>query len=118
MAAHRFTLTYPRYGTIDPIPKKPNGSDSALTPADPAKLKLYHLPVATTWYFEDGTDDPRIEVQLSFGDVPGPDLVNFDMTIDFCATRLVLPTTATASASRSIIWKIIPEMRISDWDNR
>jgi len=79
MAAHRFTLTYPRYGTIDPIPKKPNGSDSALTPADPAKLKLYHLPVATTWYFEDGTDDPRIEVQLSFGDVPGPDLVNFDM---------------------------------------
>src|SRR5436189_3484223 len=25
MAAHRFTLPYPRYGPIDPSPKKPNG---------------------------------------------------------------------------------------------
>ena len=37
------------------------------------------MPITTTWYFEDGTDYPRIEVRVDFGDVTGPDLVNFDM---------------------------------------
>lgn len=78
-AAHRFTLSYPRYGTIDPIPKDANGNDVSPTPVDPGSLKLYHLPVATTWFFEDGADYPRIEVKVGFGDVPGPDRVNFDM---------------------------------------
>src|SRR5205823_8366668 len=27
MAAHRFTLTYPRYGTVNPIPKDADGND-------------------------------------------------------------------------------------------
>src|SRR5207248_1827802 len=79
MAAHRFTLTYPRYGTVNPIPKDASANDVEPTPTDKALLALYHMPVTTTWYFQDGTDYPRIEVRVDFGDVPGPDRVNFDM---------------------------------------
>ena len=45
MAAHRFTLTYPRYGTINPIPKDASGNDVEPTPTDKALLALYHMPV-------------------------------------------------------------------------
>ena len=45
MAAHRFTLTYPRYGTINPIPKDASGNDVEPTPTDKALLALYHVPV-------------------------------------------------------------------------
>jgi len=79
MAAHRFTMSYPRYGTIDPIAKDADGNDVAATPIDPAQLALYHLPITITWYFQDGTDYPMIETQVGFGDVPGPDRVNFDV---------------------------------------
>jgi hypothetical protein len=79
MAAHRFTMTYPRYGTITPIPKDENGNDVAATPTNPSAFALYHLPITITWYFQDGTDYPRIETEVSFGDVPGPDRVNFDV---------------------------------------
>jgi hypothetical protein len=79
LSAHRFTMTYPRYGTVAPIPKNANGNDVSKTPTDPAALALYHLPITITWYFEDGTDYPRIETRIDFGDVPGPDRVNFDI---------------------------------------
>jgi hypothetical protein len=79
MAAHRFTMTYPRYGTVKPIPKDENGNDVRATPTKASAFALYHLPITITWYFQDGTDYPRIETQVSFGDVPGPDRVNFDV---------------------------------------
>lgn len=78
-AAHRFTLTYPRYGTKDPIRKTADGEDVKPTPANPARLALYELPVTITWFFEDGTDYPRILTNVSLAKVPGPDLVNFDV---------------------------------------
>jgi hypothetical protein len=78
-AAHRFTTTYPRYGTIDPIPKDANGNDVELTPTDPNALALYTKQITITWYFQDGTDYPRIEFRVGFGDVPGPDRVQFDV---------------------------------------
>jgi len=78
--AHQFKLNYPRYGTIDPIPKDPNtGNDVELTPTDKSKLKLYTLPVTVTWVFQNGTDYPRIRTKVSLSDLPGPDRVNFDL---------------------------------------
>jgi len=77
--AHRFTLNYPRYGTIDPIPKDANGNDVQPTPTDPTKLKLYTLPVTITWVFQNGTDYPRIETKVSLSGLPGPDRANFDL---------------------------------------
>jgi hypothetical protein len=79
MAAHRFTTTYPRYGTVDPILKDANGNDVSPTPINPAALALYHMPITIIWYFADGTDYPRIETHVGFGDVPGADRVNFDV---------------------------------------
>ena len=78
-AAHRFTMTYPRYGTVDPIPKDADGNDVSKTPTNPAAHALYHMPIAIIWYFQDGTDYPRIEITVGFGDIPGPDRVNFDV---------------------------------------
>lgn len=78
-AAHRFTLSYPRYGTIDPIPKNASGEDASPTPVDPAELKKYKLPVAITWYFETGTDFPRIRTNVGLGNVAIADRVNFDV---------------------------------------
>jgi hypothetical protein len=77
--AHKVTLTYPRYGTVAPIPKDANGEDVAPTPTDKAKLALYGLVVTITWVFEDGKDHPRIDVVVDMSDVPGPDRVNFDV---------------------------------------
>lgn len=78
-AAHRFSLTYPRYGTVNPIKKTADGEDVKKTPAAKSKLKLYELPVTITWYFEDGTDYPRVQTVVSLKKIPGPDLVNFDV---------------------------------------
>jgi hypothetical protein len=78
-AARRFTMSYPRYGTIDPIPKDANGEDSSPTPVDPAQLRKYSLPVAITWYFQSGTDFPRIRTSVGLGNVGVPDRVNFDV---------------------------------------
>lgn len=77
-AAHRFALSYPRYGTIAPITKDANGNDVQPTPIDPAKLRLYSLPVYITWIFQSGTDYPRIQTAVSLASV-GPDRVNFDL---------------------------------------
>jgi hypothetical protein len=79
LEAHRFYTSYPRYGTVDPIAKDADGNDVAPTPTDKAALALYHMQVVITWFFQDGTDYPRIETQVWFGDVPGPDRVNFDI---------------------------------------
>ncbi len=79
LAAHRFRMTYPRYGTIKPIPKDAKGNDVAKTPVSPSAFKLYSMPVTITWSFEDGTDCPRISFKVGFGDVPGPDRVQFDV---------------------------------------
>lgn len=77
--AHRFRLTYPRYGTTSPIPKNADGEDVSATPITPESFKLYSLPVTLTWMFETGRDYPRIKVNVSLANVPGPDLVNFDI---------------------------------------
>lgn len=79
LAAHRFKLTYPRYGTVNPIRKNDEGSDSRRTPVEPAKLELYDLPVTIIWTFQDGTDYPRIQTEVSLDRVPGPDRVDFDV---------------------------------------
>jgi len=77
-AAHRFRLNYPRYGTIDAIPKDENGNDVSATPTDPTKSKLYQLPVTITWIFQNGKDYPRINFRVGLTNV-GPDRVNFDL---------------------------------------
>lgn len=76
---HRFTMSYPRYGTINPIPKDANGDDVSKTPVAASKLKLYALPVTITWVFQTGTDYPRIQTSVSLAQVTGPDRVNFDL---------------------------------------
>jgi hypothetical protein len=78
-AAARFALSYPRYGTINSIPKDKYGNDSSPTPTDPSKLRRYTLPVTITWYFQTGTDFPRIRTTVGLGDVGIPDRVNFDV---------------------------------------
>jgi hypothetical protein len=78
-AVMNLTTTYPHYGTIAPIPKDADGNDVKPTPTDKSKLKLYHLPITITWYFQSGKDYPRIQITFGFGDVPGPDRVNFDV---------------------------------------
>jgi hypothetical protein len=78
-AAHRFTFEYPRYGTVKPIPKGPDGNDVRLTPVNQTQLQLYKLPVTVTWVFQNGFDYPRIATKVSFDEVPGPDRVNFDL---------------------------------------
>jgi hypothetical protein len=77
--SHRFTLTYRRYGTIDPIPKDANGNDVRRTPVNKSKLALYPLPITITWVFEEGKDYPRIVTQVDLSQVGQPDLVNFDV---------------------------------------
>ncbi len=79
VAGHRFTMNYPRYGTIEAIAKNADGEDVKKLSLDPAAYKRYSLPIVIRWYFQDGTDYPRIETQVGFGDVPGPDRVNFDI---------------------------------------
>jgi hypothetical protein len=78
-AAIRFATSYPRYGTIDPIPKDANGEDSSPTPTDPAQLKRYTLPVRISWFFQSGTDFPRVRTSVGLGNVSVPDRVNFDV---------------------------------------
>ena len=78
-AAHRFAMSYPRYGTIDPIPKNEEGEDSSATPVAPAELRRYTLPVRITWYFLEGTDFPRIRTSVDLGNVGVADRVNFDV---------------------------------------
>lgn len=77
--AHRFTQNYPRYGTIAPIPKNANGDNVRPTPANTAQLKRYNLPITITWYFQEGTDYPRIITNVSLAQIPGPDRVEFDV---------------------------------------
>lgn len=77
--AHRFTLAYPRYGTLNPIPKDAGGNDVSKTPIDKALLKLYSLPITIIWVFQTGTDFPRIQTSVGLNNVPGPDRVNFDL---------------------------------------
>lgn len=77
--AHRFTQSYPRYGTVNPISKDSNGNDVAKTPTDPAKLKLYALPITMIWVFQTGTDFPRLQTSVGLDKVTGPDRVNFDI---------------------------------------
>ncbi len=78
-AAHLFTMSYPRYGTIDPIPKDASGEDSSPTPVDPTALQRYRLPVGITWFFEEGTDFPRIRTNVNLANVAVADRVNFDV---------------------------------------
>src|SRR5882724_8409798 len=76
-AAHRFKLSYPRYGTRAAIPKNADGEDVSKTPTDPAKFQRYLLPVTITWVFQDGTDFPRINFRVSLAGLPGPERANF-----------------------------------------
>ena len=76
---HRFTLSYPRYGTIDPIPRDADGNPVSATPTNPTAFRLYSLGITIIWVFQDGFDYPRIQTTVGFGDVPGPDRVNFDV---------------------------------------
>lgn len=79
VAAHRFAFSYPRYGTVDPIPKDANGNDASLTPTERAQLALYSLPITILWIFQSGADYPRIQTTIGLGGIPGPDRVNFDV---------------------------------------
>lgn len=79
-AAHRFTLTYPRYGTVDPIPKDPaTGGDVEPTPTGGAQSRPYDVEISITWVFQDGTDHPRIRTQIDMSKVRRSDRVNFDI---------------------------------------
>jgi hypothetical protein len=76
---HRFKMSYPRYGTIDPIPKDASGEDASPTPVARAELKRYTLPVDITWYFQSSTDFPRIRTGVGLSNVGVADRVNFDV---------------------------------------
>jgi len=78
-AAHRFALSYPRYGTNTPIPKDANGDDVSKTPTSAGAFTKFQLPVTITWVFQGGTDFPRIDTTVDMSPVGGPDKVNFDV---------------------------------------
>lgn len=79
-AAHRFVMSYPRYGTRTPIPKNPNTGDFASqTPIAESENKKYETPVTITWTFQAGRDFPRIDIAVDLGKVKQPDRVNFDL---------------------------------------
>lgn len=79
-AAHRFRVFYPKYGTINPIPKDPNtGDDVSPTPTSQSQSRRYDLPIVITWIFQNGKDYPRINIRVGLNPVPGPDRVNFDL---------------------------------------
>jgi len=75
-----YKLTYPKYGTIAANGfNDDTGEDSPPLGTNPALFKRYDLPVTITWYFQDGTNWPRIVTQVSLAPVPGPDRVSFDV---------------------------------------
>ena len=80
LGAERVTIQYGHYGTITPDPVNPNtGNDSKPLPAGTANYAFYTIPATTTWVFQDGRDYPRIDISVSLANIPGPDLVSFDM---------------------------------------
>jgi hypothetical protein len=78
-AAHRFVLSYPRYGTRTPIPKDQNGNFAEKTPIEQAGNKKYETPVTITWTFQAGRDFPRIDIAVDLSGVAKADRVNFDL---------------------------------------
>jgi hypothetical protein len=78
-AAHRFVMSYPRYGTRTPIPKNENGDFAEKTPIEKAANKKYETPVTITWTFQAGRDFPRIDIAVDLSGVGKPDRVNFDL---------------------------------------
>lgn len=101
VAGHQFTMTYPRYGTIEPIRKNASGEDVKKLPLDPGAYRRYSLPVVIKWFFQTGTDHPRIQTQVGFGDVPGPDRVNFDLRGPY---GVMLFGGGPASVVRRLAW--------------
>ncbi|MBY6242066.1 hypothetical protein K3F48_12860 [Methylosinus sp. Sm6] len=76
----RFSLAYPRYGTIAANGIDPEtGDDKPRLGTSPALFAKYSLPVRIYWYFQDGADYPRIRTQVSLSNLPGPDRVSFDV---------------------------------------
>ena len=76
----RYSLVYPRYGTIAPGGINSNtGEDQPPLGTTKNLFKLYDLPVSITWFFEDGTDYPRIRTTVGLGKLPGPDRASFDL---------------------------------------
>ena len=78
-AAHRFTINYAHYGTIQPIPKDADGNDVQPSPLAKSAYRNYVMPVTLTWVFQKQLDAPRLDVSVDLSQVPGPDLVNFDV---------------------------------------
>jgi hypothetical protein len=101
LAAHMFKMSYPRYGTKKPIRKGVNGDDVRKTPVTRNSFRLYRLPVTIIWSFEDGKDYPRIQFKVGFGNVPGPDRVNFDLRGPYGVMRFDNGTNANV---RRVIW--------------
>jgi hypothetical protein len=76
----QYITTYPRYGTVAATTRNPNtGGDSPPLPASAAAYKRYNLEVRITWYFQDGTDYPRIRTRVDMSTVPGADRLSFDL---------------------------------------
>lgn len=78
-ASHTFTLSYPRYGTIAPIPRDENGNEVQKAPTTAAAYKKYTLAVSMTWTFQARTDYPRVDTVVNMSNVGGPDRVSFDV---------------------------------------
>lgn len=76
----RFGQSYPRYGTVAAAGyNDETGEDSPPLGKSASLYKLYTLPLAILWYFQDGKDYPRILVQVNLAGLPGPDRVSFDL---------------------------------------
>lgn len=76
----RFTLTYPRYGTIAAAHYDDDtGEDSPPLGKSASLYKLYPLPVTILWFIQDGRDYPRVVTQVDMRSVSGPDRVSFDL---------------------------------------
>ncbi|KAI9021153.1 hypothetical protein DFJ74DRAFT_672064 [Hyaloraphidium curvatum] len=64
-ASHAFSLLYPRWGTLTPLPYP-----WSITPRDTSKHRRYHIPVTTTWSFASGRDEPRIKIRWDYSSAP------------------------------------------------
>ena len=76
----RFTLSYPRYGTVKAAGYNDDtGEDAPPLGTNASLYKLYMLPVTIQWFIQDGRNYPRVVTRVDLSGVPGPDRVSFDL---------------------------------------
>ncbi len=89
-ASHRFTLHYPKWGTLAAMA---DVTDATASAAD--AHQKFRVPVTIQWVFQKGTDFPRIDTRVDLGEATAGQL-SFDMRGPYGVVEFA---DATASAT-------------------